>query len=156
MISRYLVILHDLLKMYLHIAVHNSILQEVFGFENRFIKIGGSRRRIRGSHKSDDWLSFVGPMALICRTGGSKCVGISILDTERLSLNILFSISLFLFSIGRFDASNLLLYLLFYLLVFYPFVSSCLSALLFQLVHTLLPSLFGFFVLLLFSFNFVF
>jgi hypothetical protein len=42
--------------MYLHITVHNLFLQEVIGFENRFIKNGGS-------HSSDRWLSFVGLVA---------------------------------------------------------------------------------------------
>lgn len=63
--------------MDLHIAVHILILQEVPGFENRLIEMGGSRRRIRGSQQSDSWLFCVGPVALVCRTGGSKCVGIS-------------------------------------------------------------------------------
>ena len=76
-ISRYLVILHDLPKMDLHVTVHNLILQEVKSFENRLPENGGSRRRIRGSQQSDSWLSFIGLMALIHRSGGSKCVGLS-------------------------------------------------------------------------------
>ena len=63
--------------MDLHVTVHNLILQEVKSFENRLPENGGSRRRIRGSQQSDSWLSFIGLMALIHRSGGSKCVGLS-------------------------------------------------------------------------------